>query len=175
MASILDTFDEPITHEWLLKTGFKPRFYTTTIDVRYNFASMTDEEKLKMVNENIYYELFLAGNKKQFNIYYYPDTFCLERTAVKYASTEGFKLDIKDTFGYDGVITYREPYNIEAVQTGFSSSIYGNKMSGFPMQQYVRDTMELQDFIFSVEQKAKTNNYDDVDIDSLASQWKSYC
>lgn len=43
------------------------------------------------------------------------------------------------------------------------------------MQQYVRDTMELQDFIFSVEQKAKTNNYDGVDIDSLASLWKSYC
>ena len=175
MASILDTFDEPITHEWLLNIGFKPRFYTTSIDVRYNFTSMTDEEKLKMVNENIYYELFLAGNKKQFNIYYYPDTFCLERTVVKYASTEGFELNIKDTFGYDGVITYREPYNIEAVQVGVSSSIYGNKMSGFPMQQYVRDTMELQDFIFSVEQKAKTNNYDDVDIDSLASQWKSYC
>jgi hypothetical protein len=175
MASILDTFDEPITHEWLLKIGFKPRFYTPTIDVRYNFASMTDEEKLKMVNENIYYELFLAGNKKQFNIYYYPETFCLERTVVKYASAEGFELDIKDTFGHEGVISYREPYNIEAVQAGISSSIYGNKISRFPLQQYVRDTMELQDFIFSVEQSAKTNNYDDVDIDSLASQWKSYC
>ena len=69
MASILDTFDGPITHEWLLNNGFKPRFYTTSIDTRYNFASMTDEEKLKMVNENIYYELFVAGNKRQFNIY----------------------------------------------------------------------------------------------------------
>ena len=174
MASILDTFDEPITHEWLLKTGFKPRFYTTTIDVRYNFASMTDEEKLKMVNENIYYELFLAGNKKQFNIYYYPDTFCLERTVVKYASTEGFELDIKDTFGYEGVISYREPYNIEAVQIGISSSIHGNKMFGFPMQQYARDILDLRDFIFSVEQLSKTTNYD-IDIDSLASYYKTRC
>lgn len=172
--SILNVYDEPITSEWLLKKGFKPRFYTTSIEVRYNFISMSDEDKLKMVNENIYYELFLPGNKKQFNIYYYPDTFCLERTVVKFASAEGFELDIKDTFGYDGVISYREPYNIEAVQIGLSSNIYENKMYGFPMQQYVRDTMELQDFIFSVEQSAKTTNYD-IDIDSLASQWKNHC
>lgn len=172
--SILSVFDEPITHEWLLNKGFKPRFYTVSIDARYNFTSMSDEEKLKMVNENIYYEWFLAGNKKQFNIYYYPDTFCLERTVVKHVSAEGFELDIKDTFGYDGVITYREPYNIEAVQTGISSSIHGNKIYGFPMQQYVSDTMELRDFILSVEQLSKTTNYE-IDIDSLASQWKSHC
>lgn len=174
MASILDTFDEPITHEVLAKMGFKQSLYTTSLDARYNFAKMTAEEKVKMFDENIYYVKFLVGNNLQFNIYYYPDTFCLERTVVRHISAEGFEMDIKDTFGYDGVITYREPYNIEVEQVG-GKSIYSNKFQfGFPTQQYVKDILDLRDFIFSVEQSSKTTNYD-IDIDSIASYYKTRC
>lgn len=174
MASILDTFDEPITHEVLTRMGFRQCLYTTSLDVRYNLAKMTDEEKLKMINENIYYTKFLVGDNRQFNVYYYPDTFILERTTVRYISAEGFEMNIRDTFGYDGVITYREPYNIEVEQVG-GTGIYSNKFQfGFPTQQYARDTMELQDFIFSIEQSSKTTNYD-IDIDSLASYYKTRC
>lgn len=168
MASILDTFDEPITHEVLTRMGFRQCLYTTSLDVRYNLAKMTDEEKLKMINENIYYTKFLVGDNKQFIMYYYPDTFCLERTVVRHVSAEGFEMNIRDTFGYDGVITYREPYNVEVEQVG-GTGIYSNKFNfGFPTQQYVKDKLDLRDFIFSVEQSSKTTNYD-IDIDSLAS------
>lgn len=174
MASILDIYDNPITHEVLTRMGFRQCLYTTSLDVRYNLAKMTDEEKLKMINENIYYTKFLVGDNKQFNMYYYPDTFCLERTVVRHVSAEGFEMNIRDTFGYDGVITYREPYNVEVEQVG-GTGIYSNKFNfGFPTQQYARDTMELQDFIFSVEQSSKTTNYD-IDIDSLASYYKTRC
>lgn len=174
MGSILDIYDCPITHEALTRMGFRQCLYTTSLDVRYNLAKMTDEEKLKMINENIYYTKFLVGDNRQFNIYYYPDAFCLERTVVRHVSAEGFELDIRDTFGYDGVITYREPYNVEVEQVGVVN-IYSNKFNfGFPTQQYARDTMELQDFIFSVEQSSKTTSYD-IDIDSIASQYKNHC
>ena len=174
MASILDLYDNPITHEVLTKMGFRQCLYTTSIDVRYNLAKMTDEEKLKMINENIYYTLFLVGNNMQFNIYYYPDTFRLERTVARHVSAEGFEMNIRDTFGYEGVITYSEPYNIEVEQVG-GVSIYTNKFKfGFPTKQYVGDTMELQDFIFSIKQSSKTTNYD-IDIDSLASYYKTRC
>lgn len=172
MASILDTFDEPITHEVLTKMGFRQCLYTASLDVRYNFAKMTDEEKVKMIDENIYYTKFLVGNNMQFNIYYYPDTFRLERTVVRHVSEEGFEMHIKDTFGYEGVITYCEPYNIEVEQVG-GVSIYSNKFNfGFPTQQYVKDMLDLRDFIFSVEQSSKTTSYD-IDIDSLASQYRT--
>ena len=78
------------------------------------------------------------------------------------------------SFGYEGVITYSEPYNIEVEQVG-GVSIYTNKFKfGFPTKQYVGDTMELQDFIFSIKQSSKTTNYD-IDIDSLASYYKTRC
>lgn len=171
MASILDIYDNPITHEVLTRMGFRQCLYTTSIDVRYNLAKMSDEEKLKMINENIYYTKFLVGDNRQFNIYYYPDTFRLERTAVRHVSAEGFEMNIRDTFGCDGVITYSEPYNVEVKQVG-GVSIYSNKFNfGFPTQQYARDTMELQDFIFSIEQTSKSTSYD-IDIDSLASHFK---
>lgn len=174
MASILDTYDNPITHEALTRMGFRQCLYTTSLDIRYDLAKMTDEEKLKMINENIYYVKFLVGDNRQFNIYYYPDTFILERTTVRYISAEGFEMNIRDTFGYDGVITYREPYNIEVEQVG-GTGIYSNKFQfGFPAQQYVKDTMELQDFIFIVEQSSKAINYD-IDFDSLASYYKTRC
>lgn len=174
MASILDIYDNPITHEILEKMGFRQCLYTTSLDVRYDLAKMTDEEKLKMINENIYYVKFLVGDNRQFNIYYYPDTFCLERTVVKHISAEGFEMNIRDTFGCDGVITYSEPYNIEVVQVG-GVSIYSNKFNfGFSTQQYVKDTMELQDFIFSVKQSSKATSYD-IDFNSLTSYYKTHC
>ena len=172
MASILDTLDEPITHELLTKMGFRQCLYTASLDVRYNFAKMTDEEKVKMIDENIYYTKFLVGNNMQFNIYYYPDTFRLERTVVRHESAEGFELDIKDTFGCDSVITYTEPYNIEVEQVG-GVSIYSNKFNfGFPTQQSVKDKLDLRDFIYSIEQSSKTTSYD-IDIDSLASLYRT--
>ena len=176
MASLLDTLEEPITHEVLVEMGFRQSLYTTSIDARYNFAKMTDEEKIKMIDENIYYTMFLGGNNMQFNIYYYPDSLCLERTVVRHVSAEEIEIDIRDTFGYDGVISYREPYNIEAVQVG-PCSIYSNKHKfnfGFPTQQYVRDILDLRDFIFSIEQSSKTTNYD-IDFDSIASKCKTHC
>ena len=178
MASLLDTLEQPITCEALVEMGFRQCLYTTSIDVRYNLAKMTDEEKIKMVNENIYYTKFLVGNNMQFNIYYYPDTFCLERTVVRHVSAEGFEMNIRDTFGYEGVISYREPYNIEVTQVDIGS-MYSNKFTnkfnfGFPTQQYVKDILDLRDFIFSVEQSSKTTNYD-IDFDSLASQYKTHC
>jgi hypothetical protein len=176
MASLLDTLEEPITHEALIEMGFRQCLNSTSLDARYNLAKMTDEEKIKMVNENIYYTKFLVGNNRQFNIYYYPDTFCLERTVVRHVSAEGFEMSIRDTFGYDGVISYREPYNVEVEQVGIGvGSIYSNKFNfGFPTQQYVKDKLDLRDFIFSVKLSSKTTSYD-IDFDSLASQYKTHC
>lgn len=174
MASLLDTLEQPITCEALVKMGFRQCLYTTSIDVRYNLAKMTDEEKLKMVDENIYYTKCLVGNNRQFNIYYYPDTFCIEKTIVRHFSAEGFEMSIRDTFGYDGVVSYREPFNVEVVQVD-AGSIYSSKFNfGFPTQQYAKDILDLRDFIFSVEQSSKTTSHD-IDIDSIASYYKTRC
>lgn len=151
---LLQSYDEPITKEFLLKEEFSTRLNSDQLDMRYDLANMSRDEFADMVERNIFYEknVFDTKHSSYIKIKYWPDSYHAEHYDVNgkvlhaiadvYKNTDSSMNTLKDTLD--------STYNIEA--EFFGHTVFSHMM---PMRSLALTTRELLDFIALAEVQAE--------------------
>ena len=152
---LLQSYDEPITKEFLLREGFSTRLLSDQLDMRYDLASMSRDEFADMVESNIFYEKNVinadANLSSYIRIKYWPESYhaehydingtVLQSIADVYKNTDSSMHKLKDCLDH--------MYNLEVEFLG-RSFLYMT-----PMRSLVSTTRELLDFIALAEVQAE--------------------
>ena len=156
MGSILESFDEPITKEFLLEHGFALKLNTDQMDLRYNLAEMSNEEYADMIKENLYYERNVLSLKTSsyVRITYWPDTYLGEH----YNLSCGFNPYVyisdlhKNSCKNDTIKDLADHmYNLELEYRG--SGFTWKQM--LPTRIYAEDAKDIIDYITAAEVELK--------------------
>ena len=151
---LLQSYDEPITKEFLLKEEFLTRLNSDQLDMRYDIANMSREEYADMIEGNIFYEKLVYDVKhtSYMRIKYWPDSYHAEHYDVNgavlhsiadvYKNTDSSPHKLKDCLD--------SMYNLEVEFFGHSVFSYA-----MPMRSLVLTTRELLDFIALAEVQAE--------------------
>lgn len=154
MGSILESFDEPITKEFLLEHGFSLRLNSDNLDMRYNLAEMSNEEYADMIKENLYYERNVLSLKTSayIRITYWPDTYFGEQYNLNYGSNIYISDLHKNSCNNDTIKDLADHmYNLELEYRG--SGFTWKKMC--PLTIYAKDTKDIIDYIAAAEVELK--------------------
>lgn len=150
---LLQSYDEPITKEFLLKEEFLTRLNSGMLDMRYELANMSRDEYADMVESNIFYEKNLLDTKHSsyIRIRYWPDSYCADHYDVNgkvlhaisdvYKNTDSSPHKLKDCLD--------SMYNLEIEFMGRSF------LKMMPMRSLVLTTREFLDFIALAEVQAE--------------------
>lgn len=152
---LLQSYDEPITKEFLLREGFFTRLLSDQLDMRYDLASMSRDEFADMVESNIFYEKNVINANANLSSYirikYWPESYhaehydingtVLQSIADVYKNTDSSMHKLKDCLDH--------MYNLEVEFLG-RSFLYMT-----PMRSLVSTTRELLDFIALAEVQAE--------------------
>ena len=150
---LLQSYDEPITKEFLLREGFSTRLLSDQLDMRYDLASMSRDEFADMVESNIFYEknVYDVNHWSYIRIKYWPESYhaehydingtVLQSIADVYKNTDSSMHKLKDCLDH--------MYNLEVEFLG-RSFLYMT-----PMRSLVSTTRELLDFIALAEVQAE--------------------
>jgi hypothetical protein len=150
---LLQSYDEPITKEFLLREGFSTRLLSDQLDMRYDLANMSRDEFADMVESNIFYEKNVVDTSysSYIRIKYWPDSYHAEHYDIN-----GTVLNsIADAYkNIDSSITKLKDcldrmYNLEVEFLG-RSFLYMT-----PMRSLALTTREFLDFIALAEVQAK--------------------
>lgn len=153
---LLQSYDEPITREFLLKEDFSTRLNSDQLDLRYDLANMSRDELADMVESNIFYEKNViehdTRNSSYIRITYWPDSYHAEHYDVNgkvlhaianvYKNTDSSTNKLKDCLEC--------MYNLQI--EFFGNSVFSHAM---PMRSLVSTTRELLDFIALAEVQAE--------------------
>lgn len=151
---LLQSYDEPITKEFLLKEEFFTRLLSDQLDMRYDLANMSRDEFADMVESNIFYEknVFDTKHSSCIRIKYWPDSYhaehydvngkVLQSIADVYKNTDSSTNKLKDCLD--------SMYNLQV--EFFGHSVFSHAM---PMRSLVLTTRELLDFIALAEVQAE--------------------
>ena len=150
---LLQSYDEPITKELLLKEGFSTRLNSDQLDLRYDLANMSRDEFADMIESNIFYEKNVIDKKHSsyIKIKYWPDSYHVDHYDVNgkvlravtdaYKNTDSSMNKLKDSLD--------SMYNLEIEFMGRSF------LKMMPMRSLVSTTRELLDFIALAEVQAE--------------------
>ena len=151
---LLQSYDEPITKEFLLREGFSTRLLSDQLDMRYDLASMSRDEFADMVESNIFYEknVYDVNHWSYIRIKYWPESYhaehydingtVLQSIADVYKNTDSSMHKLKDCLEC--------MYNLQI--EFFGNSVFSHTM---PMRSLVLTTRELLDFIALAEVQAE--------------------
>lgn len=153
---LLQSYDEPITKEFLLREGFSTRLLSDQLDMRYDLASMSRDEFADMVESNIFYEKNVINANANLSSYirikYWPESYhaehydingtVLQSIADVYKNTDSNMHKLKDCLEC--------MYNLQI--EFFGNSVFSHTM---PMRSLVLTTRELLDFIALAEVQAE--------------------
>lgn len=151
---ILQSYDEPITKEFLRKEDFITRVNSDQLDMRYDIANMSREEYADMIEGNIFYEKLVYDVKhtSYMRIKYWPDSYYAEHYDVNgnvlhsiadaYKNIDSSTKTLKDCLD--------SMYNLEVEFFGHSVFSYS-----LPMRSLVLTTREFLDFIALAEVQAE--------------------
>lgn len=169
MGSILESFDEPITKEFLLEHGFALKLNTDQMDLRYNLAEMSNEEYADMIKENLYYERNVLSLKTSsyVRITYWPDTYLGEH----YNLSCGFNPYVyisdlhKNSCKNDTIKDLADHmYNLELEYRGGSGFTWKQML---PTRIYAEDTKDIIDYITAAEVELKNIENNDGKYSSM--------
>ena len=150
---LLQSYDEPITKEFLLNEEFLTRLNSDMLDMRYELANMSRDEYADMVESNIFYEknVFDTKHSSYIRIRYWPDSYCADHYDVNgkvlhaisevYKNTDSSTTKLKDC--HDSM------YNLEIEFMGRSF------LRLMPVRSLVLTTREFLDLIASAEVQAE--------------------
>lgn len=150
---LLQSYDEPITKEFLLKEEFSTRLNSDQLDMRYDLANMSRDEFADMIESNIFYEknVYDVNHRSYIRITYWPESYhaehydingtVLQSIADVYKNTDSSMHKLKDCLDH--------MYNLEVEFLG-RSFLYMT-----PMRSLVSTTRELLDFIALAEVQAE--------------------
>lgn len=150
---LLQSYNEPITKEFLLREGFSTRLLSDQLDMRYDLANMSRDEYADMIESNIFYEknAFDTKHSSYIRIRYWPDSYHAEHYDVNgtvlntiadvYKNTDSSPHKLKDCLD--------SMYNLEVEFLG-RSFLYMR-----PMRSLVLTTREFLDFIALAEVQAE--------------------
>jgi hypothetical protein len=150
---LLQSYDEPITKEFLLKEEFLTRLNSDQLDMRYELANMSRDEYADMVESNIFYEKNVIDTKHSsyIRIRYWPDSYCVDHYDVNgkvlhaisevYKNTDSSTNKLKDCLD--------SMYNLEIEFMGRSF------LKMIPMKSHVLTTREFLDIIALAEVQAE--------------------
>lgn len=152
---LLQSYDEPITREFLLKEEFSTRLNSDQLDMRYDLANMSRDEFADMIESNIFYEknVFDTKHSSYIKIKYWPDSYhtdhydvngtVLNTIADVYKNTDSSTNKLNDCLD--------SMYNLEIEFMG-RSFLW---MQMMPMRSLVLTTREFLDFIALAEVQAE--------------------
>lgn len=145
MGSILESFNEPITKEFLLEQGFALRLNSDQMDLRYNLAKMSNEEYADMIKENLYYEKNVLSLKKSsyIRITYWPDTYWGEHYNLNCGANPYISDLHKNSCEVKDLVD--NMYNLELEYNG---SMWKNLCA---TRIYATDTKDIMDYIAAAE------------------------
>ena len=169
MGSILESFDEPITKEFLLEHGFALKLNTDQMDLRYNLAEMSNEEYADMIKENLYYERNVLSLKTSsyVRITYWPDTYLGEHYNLSCRFNPYVHIsDLhKNSCKNDTIKDLADHmYNLELEYRG--SNFTWKQM--LPTRIYAEDTKDIIDYIAAAEHELKN-------IENSDGKYSSMC
>lgn len=151
---LLQSYDEPITKEFLLKEEFSTRLFSDQLAMRYDLANMSRDEFADMIESNIFYEknVYDVNHRSYIRITYWPDSYHAEHYDVNgkvlhaianvYKNTDSSTNKLKDCLDC--------MYNLQI--DFFGNSVFSHAM---PMRSLVSTTRELLDFIALAEVQAE--------------------
>lgn len=151
---LLQSYDEPITREFLLKEEFSTRLNSDQLDMRYDLANMSRDEFADMIESNIFYEKNVIDTKHSsyIKIKYWPDSYHTDHYDINgkvlHAIADVYKNTDSSTNKLNDCLECMYNLQIEF----FGNSVFSHAM---PMRSLVSTTRELLDFIALAEVQAE--------------------